>query len=318
MKEIIIYKNDSNQRIDRFLNKFMPEASKTLIYKSLRKKNITLNGKKVSPEVFLEEGDKIQIYFSDQTIEKFRREEKRTFSSKPKIIYEDENIALINKNKGLLSHNDQKVFQKNALDMFVDYLIFKEEYNPRLEKSFRPAICNRLDRNTSGILIGAKNAEALREINFAIKNRHVDKFYLTLVKGKTPDFFEDRSYMVKDEKKNLVSIFDKEKENGKLIETHFKTLSYANGYSLLEVKLITGRTHQIRASLNHLGYKIVGDPKYGFADLNLRSQFLHNYKLVFHNLKALDYLNEREFICPLEDIYEKVLQKVGVDYKRKI
>ena len=217
MKEIIINRNDKGQRLDRFLGKYLQNAKKSLSMKSIRKKNITVNNKKSSPEYILNEGDRVEIYFSEETIEKFTKIKNHVKRDFPEIIYEDENIALVKKPRGLLSHNDKREYEKNALDMFVSYMIHTGEYVPRIEKSFRPSFCNRLDRNTSGILIGCKNAEALRDINESIKNRHLEKHYMALVEGKIDEEIHDISYLEKDGEKNKVSL--NERGDGKEIET---------------------------------------------------------------------------------------------------
>lgn len=311
MQEIIVRDNDSNQRIDRFLKKYLNKASVSFIYKHLRKKNITLNGKKVSPESMIQSGDVIKIFFSDDTIEMFKKDKVNLKSSKfPKIIYEDENIILMQKDKNILSHSDG-VYEKNMVDMMINYLIAKGEYIPRLEHTFRPSICNRLDRNTSGILIGAKNASALREINEAIKKNGIDKFYLALCIGDVKDFY-DVSTLIHNDKKNIVRLG----EGGKESLTEVKNIVSNDDFSLVLVKLITGRTHQIRTVLNSRGHSIVGDRKYGDLSINKNfikkynytSQFLHNYKIVFNDLgDILKYLNGREFVCDLPKRESEIL-----------
>ena len=318
MKEIIVGVNDHGQRIDRFLRKYFENAPLSFIYKNLRKKNITVNGKKVKPEDMLSENDVIKFFISDEVIEKYRKKEKAVRRDEfPNIIYEDENIALIDKPAGILSHST-KEFEKNILDMFIYYLIQKKEYVPRLNKTFRPALCNRLDRNTSGILIGAKNADALREINAAIKNRDISKYYITLVHGKTKDKFSHSAYAVKNESRNRVRMSHNEDE-GKSAVTHFKTLKTKGEYSILEVNLVTGRTHQIRSALKSMGYPVVGDRKYGqdkinkdFTKYGLNNQFLHSYKLKFNGLDKLSYLNGREFISPMPKIYDEILKDLNL------
>lgn len=320
MQNIIINKNDAGQRIDRFLKKYFEKANLSFIYKNLRKKNIVVNGKKVVPEFVLSEGDIIEMYLSDDTISKFKVEIKNLKRGKnfPNIVYEDENIILMDKPAGILSHNDSKDFEKNMVDMMIDYLIAKKEYIPRIENSFRPAICNRLDRNTSGIIIGAKNANSLRILNKAIKNHEVDKFYTTLVKGKVNKDFSDISNLIKDEKNNKVRV---SKENGKESITEFYVIN-SGEYSLLSVKLITGRTHQIRTVLKAKGYPIVGDIKYGDQNVNKRfnqdygykSQFLHNNKIVFKEIgDGLSYLKGRSFEVKLPEKESKIINDIFGD-----
>lgn len=309
MKEIIINRNDKGQRLDRFLGKYLQNAKKSLIMKSIRKKNITVNNKKSSPEYILNEGDRVEIYFSDETIEKFTKIKNHVKRDFPEIIYEDENIALVKKPRGLLTHNDKRDYEKNALDMFVSYMIHTGEYVPRIEKSFRPSFCNRLDRNTSGILIGCKNAEALRDINESIKNRHLEKHYMALVEGIIDEEIHDISYLEKDREKNKVSL--NEIGDGKEIETIIRPIERLGDYTLVDINLITGRTHQIRATLKKYNKSIVGDLKYkGRKSFGLNSQFLHNYKIVFSELKNLEYLNGKEFTLDLDDELNDILKEL--------
>ena len=313
MREIIIDKNESNQRLDRFLKKYLAEATQSFIYKMIRKKNIKVNGAKAEPETTIVEGDIVQLYLSEETIEKFIAK-KGEIKSKliPNIIYEDDNIILINKPVGILSHGASKEFEENIVDSMISYLIEKGDYVPRIEKTFTPAICNRLDRNTSGIVIGAKNYKALKDINQAIKNGHVRKFYKTIVKGNIKKEFKAEAFLSKDEDRNMVSIQD-EDEGGKKITTIVTPLANKRDYSLLEIELITGRTHQIRSHLSSLGYPVIGDRKYGrrqineifFDEYQLDNQWLHGYKIIFNGLE-LEYLNGLEFVAEINGNYADI------------
>lgn len=317
MREITIDKNESNQRLDRFLKKYLANATQGFIYKMLRKKNIKLNGGKADPENTIIEGDVIQLYLSDETIEKFMII-KGEIKSKliPSILYEDDNIILINKSMGVLSHGaGGGEFEDNIVDSMVSYLIEKGDYVPRLEKTFTPSICNRLDRNTSGIIIGAKNYQALQIINAAIKETQVRKFYKTIVKGKVIKDFKAEAFLNKDEDRNMVAVTKEDTEGSKRIETHVKVLKKSNEYSLLGIELITGRTHQIRGHLSALGYPVIGDRKYGNPstnkkfniEYNLDNQWLHGYKIEFNGLKEpLDYLNGKSFEAPLENWLQRI------------
>lgn len=306
MREIIIDKNESEQRLDRFLKKYLAEAPQGFVYKMIRKKNIKVNDAKAQPETTIYEGDKIQLYLSEETIDKFIAK-KEEIKSKlvPNIIYEDDNIILINKPVGILSHGASKEFEENIVDSMISYLIEKGEFVPRIQKTFTPSICNRLDRNTSGIIIGAKNYQSLKAINEAIKNGKVRKFYKTIVKGNIKKEFTAEGYLSKDEDKNRVTIHEDDSEGSKKIITVIKPLINKNGYSLLEIELITGRTHQIRGHLSSLGYPVIGDRKYGNREVNkkfnekysLNNQWLHGYKIEFNGLyDELDYLNGKVFI----------------------
>ncbi|AFS78083.1 ribosomal large subunit pseudouridine synthase C [Gottschalkia acidurici 9a] len=311
MKEIIIDKNEHNQRVDRFLKKYFSNANMGFIYKMLRKKRIKLNNAKVNPEDIINEGDKIQLYLSDETIDKFIKDEKEIKSDHNlNIVYEDDNIVLINKPKGILSHAvDGNYKEKNIVDQLVSYLYSKGDYNPRLEKTFTPSICNRLDRNTSGIIIGAKNYNTLQCINRAIKSGDVKKYYKCIVKGKIKDSKSLRGFLVKNENNNKVTILQDNKDNSKEIITDIKVLKNSEDYSLLEIDLITGRTHQIRAHLSSINHPIIGDLKYGDSRVNkffrekyeLDNQYLHAYKILFNGLdESLSYLNKKEFICDID------------------
>lgn len=320
MKEVIIDKNDSGQRLDRFLKKYLKEASNGFIYKMLRKKNIKINNKKGEPNYIINEGDVIQLYLSDETIEKFKgknRVEKSKFALN--IIYEDDNIILINKPVGILSHSANKEYGNNIVDGMIHYLYQKGEYNPRVEKTFKPSICNRLDRNTSGIIIGAKNHTALKAINASIKEGNIHKYYKTIVKGIVKKEGILKGYLTKDEELNKVKISQEKAHNSKEIITQIKVIKTTKEYSLLEIKLITGRTHQIRAHLSNIGHPVIGDIKYGNKTVNryfrenfgLESQFLHAYKIVFSNLNSpLEYLNNREFCAKLGNKFLRIEKKL--------
>ena len=306
MQEIRIDKNESEQRLDRFIKKYLGEATSGFIYRMIRKKNIEVNNSRAKPETTIVEGDLIQLYLSDETIEKFRTKEKEIKSNLiPDILYEDDNIILINKAVGILSHGASGEFEENVVDSMISYLIQKGDYVPRVEKTFTPSVCNRLDRNTSGIIIGAKNYQALKSINAAIKAGFVRRFYKTIVKGTIKEEFTHSAYLLKDEDKNKVEIRERSFENSKEITTVVKPIESKAGYSLVEIELITGRTHQIRGHLASLGYPVIGDRKYGSKVVNekfkdeyyLDNQWLHGYKIQLNGLdEFMDYLNGKEFI----------------------
>lgn len=305
LREIIICKNENEQRLDRFLQKYFEKAPRSFIYKMIRKKNIRVNDKRAKPETIIYEGDSIKLYISDETIEKYLTKKKPIRSKLiPNIIYEDNNIILINKEVGILSHGVGRGFEENIVDSMINYLIEKGDYVPRIEKTFSPSICNRLDRNTSGIIIGAKNYDSLKEINEAIKYMHINRFYKTIVKGKVDKEIKAEAYLFKDEDRNRVEVRQDNPDGAKKIITNINPLKYSNGYSLLEINLITGRTHQIRGHLSSLGYPIIGDRKYGDKRINekfrekygLDNQWLHGYKVEFHGLNNnLSYLNGKSF-----------------------
>lgn len=305
MREIIIDKNESEQRLDRFLKKYLGEASSGFIYKMIRKKNIKVNESRAKPETTIVEGDTIQLYLADKTIDKFITEDREIKSDLiPDIVYEDDNIMLINKAAGILSHGTKESFEENIVDSMINYLIQSKEYIPRLEKTFTPSVCNRLDRNTSGIIIGAKNYQALKSINKAIKDGEVKRYYKTIVKGRINEAFTHSAHLLKDEDTNKVEIREEDFEGSKEITTVVKPIKSRNGFSLLEVELITGRTHQIRGHLSSLGYPIIGDRKYGNKQINkrfkdeysLENQWLHGYKIQLNGLdEEMEYLNGKSF-----------------------
>lgn len=309
MREIIVDKNEKDQRLDRFLKKYLNKAPNSFIYKMLRKKNIKVNDNKATPETIIVEGDVIKLFLSEETIEKF-------IDTKPvrrsrldlDIVYEDDNIIIINKEDGILSHGTGADFEQNIVDSLITYLIDSGEYVPRIEKTFTPSICNRLDRNTSGLIIGGKTFEGLQNINESMRNNGIRRFYRTIVQGRIDRPMELKGYMSKDEERNKVKIFDYEDEDLKEVITRVTPIKYKDGYSLLEVELITGRTHQIRAHLSHYGYPVIGDRKYGNKEVNamfkekfnLENQFLHSYKVEIVEVKTLDELNGKVFYGDLK------------------
>ena len=316
MKEIIVGENEQDKRFDSFLKGYLKEASGGFIYKMLRKKNITLNDKKSDGTEKLKKGDVIKIFFNDDTLNKFRgkvaskdslRPELRAYKmlGKLSVIYEDENIILIDKPAGVLSQKAQKE-DYSLNEWLIGYLLDKGDITAESLETYRPSICNRLDRNTSGIVICAKSLSGARKMNELIKDRNVGKFYRTLVKGKIEKDFSLKGYLSKDEKKNKVVILDKDPEDPDFsyIETEFHVVGYNSKRSLtmLEVKLITGKPHQIRAHLSSIGHPIIGDIKYGGSTYNkINYQLLHSYKLQFP--KGLDEpfssLSGKEFVAPL-------------------
>ncbi len=316
MKEIHIDKNESRQRLDRFLKKYLSNASMGFIYKMIRKKNIKLNEARAKPETMIYEGDKIQLYLAEETIKKFEGDIQEARSNlKLDIIYEDENIVLINKEKGMLSHGRGGEFEENVVDSLISYLIRKGDYVPRIEKTFTPSICNRLDRNTSGLIIAAKNYQSLRLINDALKKSKIRRIYKTIVKGEIEMERREEAYSIKNEDKNKVKISSKETEGSKKIITNIKPLSIKDGFSLVEVELITGRTHQIRGHLSSLGYPLLGDRKYGIKNVNenfkekygLENQMLHSYRIEFSGLENnMSYLNGRSFEASTDPVFTKI------------
>lgn len=299
---LISYKidiNDAGMRLDRYVRKLLPNAKASLLYKSIRKKNITLNGKKAKQEDTVRVGDTVEIYFSDETLEKFSKTPRKIEGKFPKIVVETEDFIVINKPVGVLSHGTGKKFERNTVDDMLSYLIHTKSYNPRLENTFTPSICNRLDRNTSGLILGAKTAKGLREANRWIRRRDLGKYYLTLVEGhlKAERTVENR--LEKDGGKNRV----REGKDGKAAKGIYRPIAYRDGYTLVEVELVTGRTHQIRQQLSSIGLSVVGDQKYGKKSERfprLHHQLLHAYRMVFPKTDLFPELSEKTIVAKPE------------------
>lgn len=314
MREIKIGKNDAGQRLDKFLTKAL-DLPASLIYKSVRTKKIKLNRKRCEANVILTEGDVLQCFLAEDCFNALDSLPDAPLARiKPhlNIIYEDENILLLNKPAGVSVHEDENGAQNTLITHIQAYLYQKGEYAPEGEQSFAPALCNRIDRNTAGIVIAAKTAEALRIMNEKIKSREIDKFYLAAVHGilkKKEDTL--RAYLLKDERENKVRIYSTNAPRGaKDIITKYRVIAERGGNSLLEIELLTGRTHQIRAHLAFIGHALVGDGKYGVnkddRSRGYKHQALCSYKLRFSFTKeagVLDYLNGKEFSIPKRDIY---------------
>lgn len=287
MRQLTVHKNDENQRLDKYLKKYLKEAPGSFIYKMLRKKNIVLNGKKADGTEKLSAGDEIKLFFAEETLQKFTGEDisAPVFQFPQKdlhILFEDEDVLLINKPTGELSQKaDAKDVSMN--EYALGYLQKTGAITEESLKVFKPSVCNRLDRNTSGILIVAKTYQAAREFGEALQKRSVRKFYRCIVKGEVKKSETIDGYLWKDEKTNKVQIFKEKREGASEIHTAYRPIKCENGLTLLEVHLITGRTHQIRAHLSSIGHSILGDPKYGDKKLSekwkVKYQLLHACRL---------------------------------------
>ena len=305
MKEFTIGKNDAGQRLDRWLAKTLPLLPGPLAQKYIRLKRVKVNGKGSQRDVRLQVGDLLQLYINDEFFDQPREDNAFLAVFKPKldIVYEDENLMLLNKRPGLLCHADEHEKVNTLITHIQAYLYQKKEWNPRDEHSFTPALCNRIDRNTGGIVMAAKNAETLRILNQKIKDREIAKFYLAIIHGKmTPPQGKLEGFLLKDENKAQVKVFHKPVPGGKSAATLYKTLKVNRGLSLVECELLTGRTHQIRAQFAASGHPLLGDGKYGRERDNKQYgrsfQALYSYKLEFTfptDAGILEYLRGRVF-----------------------
>lgn len=317
MKSITVTKNDAEKRLDKFLQKTFETLPKSMMFKQIRKKNIKVNRKRCTPEQILAEGDIIELYLNDDLLQPKRVH--YDFLNAPKdlhIVYEDENIILLNKPQGMLCHPDGREYVNTLLSSLKRYLYDKGEYSPKEENSFAPALANRIDRNTSGIVIGAKNAEALRILSAKIKSREIEKYYLTIVEGRMEKESETLSaYLIKDERKNTVKVLDAAVDGAKRIETKYTVRDYANGYSLLEIELMTGRTHQIRAQLAAIGHPLLGDGKYGKTHGRYRQELCsYKVKFSFDDEGVLGYLSGKKFTldyCPVLSKFKEIKNSEG-------
>ena len=306
MTEITIQKNDAGQRADRFLSKAYPNLKTSLVCKLMRKKRIKLNGAKVEPNAILKEGDVFRFYLSEELLSKKpteRANDFRDISAEINVVYEDENILLCDKPCGLVVHEDNDNSADTLINRILSYLYQKGEFDPANEQSFTPALVNRIDRNTSGIVIAAKNAEALRILNQKVRDREIEKLYLCAVFG-CPKQKEATltAYLKKLSEENRVIVSDKPQPDFLTIKTKYRVLQSKGELSLVEVDLLTGRTHQIRAHFAHIGCPLLGDGKYGEnaqnKKYNAKTQALCSYKLKFKfttDAGTLSYLDGREF-----------------------
>ena len=304
MKEFTIGPNDAGQRLDRFLAKAVPLLPASLAQKYIRIKRIKRNGARAERDTRLEAGDVLQLYINDEFFDKPREDNAYLTVASPKlnIVYEDEHILLVDKRPGLAVHpHDGAEYGRTLIDHIQSYLYQKREWRPREENAFTPALCNRIDRNTGGIVIAAKTAEALRVLNQKIKDREMDKRYLAIVEGSPkPRDGSLKGYLFKDAKKNRVFVTDTPQTGSKSCQTNYRTITSARGLTLVECELITGRTHQIRAQFAHAGHSLLGDGKYGKLDkrFDRNYQALYSYKLTFDfttEAGSLEYLNGKTF-----------------------
>ena len=314
MKELSVGKNDAGQRLDRFVAKAVPLLPASLLQKYIRLKRIKVNGKGAARDTRLQAGDVLQLYINDEFFETPKPDNAYLTVAVPKlhIVYEDENVILVDKKPGQAVHpHDGAEYGKTLIDHIQAYLYAKREWRPREEHSFAPALCNRIDRNTGGIVIAAKNAEALRILNQKIKDRELDKRYLCIVHGTPkPKSGTLTGYLFKDAVRNRVYVTRESQKGSKTCITKYETLASRDGLSLVECELVTGRTHQIRAQMAAAGHPLLGDGKYGKLDkrYDRTYQALYSYKLLF-DFKTdggiLQYLDKKQFQVEKVDFVEE-------------
>lgn len=313
MKEIVITSNESGQRFDKFLKKYLVDMTLGSIYKAIRTKQITINEKKTSEKYILNEGDIVKFNIK---IDDVKKEKKLNFLGLEydfRPAYEDDNLLIVEKKPGVLVHPDEGG-KMTLTDEVLAYLYDKGEYNPENEKTFSPSPCNRLDRNTEGLVIYAKNYEALKAMNEIIRDGYLEKYYAVLAKGRIKEGLYI-AYILKNEKTNMVSIKKEYKEGTKEIRTRIFNLDTVGQFSYAEIELITGRSHQIRAHLASLGNPIIGDPKYGDKKINnffrdkfgVENQMLIANKIIFKKCPDfLKYLEGKTITMHIPNLFKKV------------
>lgn len=317
MQEIKVTANEAGQRLDKLLAKYLNEAPKSFLYKMLRKKNIVLNGKKATGNEKLVCGDSVKLFLADETIAKFSHTVIQKTKGTLDILYEDSDVLVINKPVGMLSQKAEAK-DRSVVEYLITYLLESGQLTEKNLRSFKPSICNRLDRNTSGLLVCGKSLKGLQRMGEIFRERSMKKFYRCIVAGEVKEAVHIQGYLVKDEKTNRVSISRTEVPGSQPIETEYRPIERLRRSTLLEVHLITGRTHQIRAHLASEGHPILGDYKYGTEAINryykeryqLSSQLLHAYRLEMPDkIEGLEQLAGKIFLAPLPKKFEQIVER---------
>lgn len=317
MKQFQITDADAGQRFDKYLGRILKDATNGFLYKMLRKKNITLNDQKADGRELIKSGDVVKIWLSDETYEKFAGITAKVteYDFQPDVVYEDEHVLIVNKPVGILSQKAEDS-DVSMNEYCLSYLFKSGAYEPG-PGVYKPSVCNRLDRNTTGMLLVAKSLPAARELSELLKNRTLQKYYLCVVKGVLSEAKDLKGYLIKDNKTNKVSVrtvISEVSDEEAYIETGYEPVTNNGRLTLLKVHLITGKTHQIRAHLSSIGHSILGDYKYGDRKLNeeygVKYQLLHAFRICFPELTgSLANLSNREIEIPMPSLFDEVMRK---------
>ena len=319
MYKVIVDKNSDGQRADKFLKKLLPLAPRSFIYKMFRKKDVKVNGVKIKEDTFVYAGDEVELFLYEDKVKEFQEEVTiEHLAINFDVVYEDENILIVNKPAGLILHEDDKEKKNTLANQVLSYLYQKGEYDPNLSQGFIPGPVHRLDRNTSGLVIFGKTFQALKDLNEMVRLRHcIKKEYVTIVKGELVKDGHLVGYMKKDEQKQQCFMVSKTTPGALTMETKYHVLKHNSKFSYIEVELVTGRTHQIRLHMASCQHPVIGDRKYGDFEINkmvknrygLNHQLLHAYKITFIKpIGSLKYLSGKVVEAPAKGLFSEILQ----------